>query len=122
MSYYSIPPEYNLDNRHDAVGAWFLGPRAENFGILKEIFESTLASQNHARKTIYGNDKDFITPEMQSSKMFLENIAKLKFELGKLSGFLAEHSVPFWSPRYQAHMAMESSFPAVIGCEFFGQV
>ena len=118
MAYYSIPSKSNLDNRHDAVGAWFLGPRAENFNILKEVFESTLASQDHARKTIYKDDKDFITPEMQTSKLFLENIKKLKFAVRDLAAFLARSSVPFWSPRYQAHMSMESSFPAVIGCEF----
>ncbi|KAL9043350.1 MAG: hypothetical protein Q9214_003460 [Letrouitia sp. 1 TL-2023] len=115
MSYYGIPPGLDLEDRHPAVGAWFLGPRAENFHILKDIFESTLKSQEQARINLYSKDQPFITPEMQAKPLFQENIRKLAWELKALNDILKDHSVPFWSPRYQGHMNMDISFPAVIG-------
>ena len=111
----SPPPK--IDDRHAAVGAWFLGPRAENFDILKEIFESTLQSQEKARVNLFKGDPAMITSEMQATDLFKQNIENLRSQLLALSGMLAEHSVPFWSPRYQAHMLMESSIPAIIGCK-----
>ncbi|KAL9610984.1 MAG: hypothetical protein Q9167_004329 [Letrouitia subvulpina] len=77
MSYHGIPPGLDLEDRHPAVGAWFLGPRAENFHILKDIFESTLKSQEQARINLYPKDQPFITPEMQAKPLFQENIRKL---------------------------------------------
>ena len=116
MAYYALPP--SIDDRHPAVAAWFLGPQAENFDILKGIFESTLDDQRHARKTLYPKDEPFITKKMQESTLFTDNITKLEDELRALSKMLSQHSIPFWSARYQAHMNMDTSFPAVLGCKY----
>ena len=116
MAYYSLPPHLGVEDRHPAVGAWFLGPRGENFDILKGVFESTLKSQEQARINLYPQDQPFITPEIQAQPLFKQNIEKLTQELDALKEMLKVHSVPFWSPRYQAHMNMDISFPAVIGC------
>ncbi|PNS20008.1 Polyadenylation factor subunit 2 [Sphaceloma murrayae] len=105
-----------MDNLHDAVSAWFLGPRAENFENLKTIFALTLDDQKLARQTVYPNDPQaFITAATQETPLYKANIEKLKDVVKSLSGFLSQHSVPFWHPRYQAHMSSESTFPAVIG-------
>ena len=31
------------------------------------------------------------------------------------SKMLGKHSIPFWNPRYQAHMCMDMSMPALLG-------
>jgi hypothetical protein len=57
-------------NPHNAVGAWFLGPRAENFQHLKDIVNIVLGEQEKARKGYFSDDSDFITSEMQQSTEF----------------------------------------------------
>lgn len=57
-------------DNHDAVGAWFLGPHAENFDVLERIFQGLLYEQAKARAAYFPNDDDFITPSMKSSKLF----------------------------------------------------
>ena len=52
---------------------------------------------------------------MQGSELFQAQIALLESELSAITEELNQHSVPFWSPRYNAHMSMENSMPAVIG-------
>lgn len=104
---------------HAAVGAWFLGPRAENFDILEKIFKEIISGQAVVRKTLYGSDPDFISESMKKNELFTANIQRLTDELRAVSYMLSQHSVPFWSPRYNAHMSVESSMPGVIGCEFF---
>ncbi|KAI5836928.1 pyridoxal phosphate-dependent transferase [Morchella snyderi] len=61
------------------------------------------------------HDQDFITREMQDSGLFEKNIVRLDEELTAISKMLSQHSVPFWSPRYNGHMLMENSMAAVIG-------
>ncbi|KAG8935974.1 hypothetical protein FRC03_008425 [Tulasnella sp. 419] len=103
---------YDPQSSHDLVASWFLGPRAENYVFFKECFESILKRQTDARRAYFPNDQDFITPEMQSSLAFGNSMEKLKQKLEDLAEKLSQHSVPFWSPRYNAHMNMDTSMPA----------
>lgn len=117
-STYSVPAPDELGaSRHPAVGAWFFGPRAENFDHLARSFETILGNQREARQTTYP-DSDFITEDIKASNLYTEQIARLDENLGWVTKTLSKTSVPFWSPRYNAHMAIESSMPAVVGCTF----
>jgi hypothetical protein len=118
-------------DNHDAVGAWFLGPHAENFEVLERIFQGLLYEQAKARAAYFPDDDDFITPSMKASKLFqskypfnlleqslifvTENISKLKYVVSQLAPQLAAHSVPFWNPRYNAHMNMDTTMPGMAG-------
>jgi len=102
-------------NRHNAVGAWFLGPRAENFQYLKQILDIVLDHQATARRAYYPNDQDFVTTDMQDSPEFKDQIDKLTRIINGLAKDLSDHSVPFWSPRYNAHMLMDTSLPGIAG-------
>lgn len=113
---YFLPPDAEIpESRHAAVGAWFFGPRAENFSYLERIFKYILDQQKNAREELFPHDKAFISSEMQASPLFQAQIQRLEFELGAITEQLNQHSVPFWSPRYNGHMSMENSMPAVIG-------
>ena len=115
MAYY-LPPKPEIpESRHAAVGAWFFGPRAENFAYLKRVFDEILARHREAREKLFPRDRAFITSTIQESPLFKAQIAKLEFELSQILKVLDWHSVPFWSPRYNAHMSMETSMPSVIG-------
>ena len=45
----------------------------------------------------------------------MASMSKLKINLTFLSGLLPQHSVPFYSPRYMAHMVNDVSMPATLG-------
>ncbi|KAJ0143070.1 Uncharacterized protein HZ326_14117 [Fusarium oxysporum f. sp. albedinis] len=75
--------------QHARVGSYFLGPRAENFELLSEFFT--------------------YTEEFQGS------IAQLREDVKDISKKLSTNSIPFWSPRYNAHMNMDTAMPSIIG-------
>ncbi|KAK0701996.1 pyridoxal phosphate-dependent transferase [Lasiosphaeria miniovina] len=100
---------------HAKVGSWFLGPRAENFSVLKELFNHVLDDQARARKKIYTDDPEFITNDMKNLSTYKDGLAALDFHLRDLSDNLSATSVPFWSPRYNGHMNMDTAIPGIIG-------
>lgn len=125
MAYYGLPglPGDSEDptSRHPAVGAWFLGPRAENFDYLQKIFKVILDGQKDARVNLYPKDQDFITASMKDTDLYKNSLNKLDEALRPIMQMLSEHSIPFWSPRYNGHMNMDSSMPGIIGCELLLQ-
>ncbi|KEP50082.1 pyridoxal-dependent decarboxylase domain protein [Rhizoctonia solani 123E] len=101
--------------RHDRLGAWFLGPKAENIGFLKQFLNSVADETERARLAYQPDDPKFIGPEMQASTIFKTEMSELDIALKELVGALAEHSIPFWSPRYNAHMNGDTSLPGMLG-------
>jgi hypothetical protein len=111
------PLDSNQTN-HALTSSWFLGPRAENVDVLKELFSQALDRQKQTRVELadYHQDGDvFITEEMQQLDIYKTSIAKLQDDTNELSTKLAQHSVPFWSPRYNAHMNMDTTMASIIG-------
>ncbi|CAE6445310.1 unnamed protein product [Rhizoctonia solani] len=101
--------------RHDRLGAWFLGPKAENIDFLKKFLNSVADQTEHARLAYQPDDPKFIGKEMQASAVFQKEMSELDIALKELVGALSEHSIPFWSPRYNAHMNGDTSLPGLLG-------
>lgn len=118
--------------------AWFLGPRAENVDLimsnLTELVRSIHTGRNSyfpddavgcgsspqiivcdtARHDIYSSIfcvlcQVSITQDMKKSDEFDESKERLAHVLGATAKSLADHSVPFFSPRYAAHMCSDIS-------------
>lgn len=53
MPVYEASP---LVDMHEAVSAWFLGPQAENFDLLKHLFDRALSDQATVRKNFHPED------------------------------------------------------------------
>lgn len=102
--------------QHALVSSWFLGPRAENFDILSNLFQRVLVDQELARKRLSEGDPQFITEQMKELEVYKRSIEALASNVEKLSTDMATHSVPFWSPRYNAHMNMDTALASIIGC------
>lgn len=102
--------------QHALVSSWFLGPRAENFQVLHDLFGTVLNHQAQARKTLYAGDPEFITEGMKELEDYQNSIKTLTSDVDKLSLELAAKSVPFWSPRYNAHMNMDVALSSIVGC------
>jgi len=98
------------------VASYFVGPKAENLEFLRGFFNGIiLKDMQGARDAFHEEDKDFISVESQNSKPFEMSMDKLKLVLTKLSEYMGEHSIPFYSPRYMAHMSCEPCMPALLG-------
>ncbi|KAK8121519.1 Pyridoxal-dependent decarboxylase conserved domain [Apiospora kogelbergensis] len=110
----------NIDEnqiKHALVSSWFLGPRAENIDILQDVFRQALQRQQQTRIALaQGPDEPFfITDAMRNLYIYQDSIFTLQENSRELSEKLADHSVPFWSPRYNAHMNMDTTLASIIG-------
>ncbi|EGX53563.1 hypothetical protein AOL_s00006g429 [Orbilia oligospora ATCC 24927] len=102
-------------DHHPVVASWFLGPRAENFKYMAQSFLQVLHDQKEARHSLFPNDPAFITPEIQSDERFQASIEYLNNHLHLLSEKLSTNCIPFWSPRFNGHMNMDTTMPALLG-------
>ncbi|ESK85823.1 pyridoxal-dependent decarboxylase domain protein [Moniliophthora roreri MCA 2997] len=107
-------PNYDEDLHH-AVSAWFLGPRAENFGYLTNVLNIVLMEQGKARNSYYPEDPPFIPHEVQVSSAFQTQMKKLTYGVTHLAEKLSRHHVPFWNPRYNGHMTNDTTLPGIAG-------
>ncbi|KAH9019814.1 pyridoxal phosphate-dependent transferase [Lactarius pseudohatsudake] len=115
-----LPVPSSLRDSHDAVCAWFLGPKAENVDYFMMSVETILNDVIQCRRNFAPEDKVCIS--------LIDNWRR--FYPGSLDGFhrrrsslltrvqeelLPQHCVPFYSPRYMAHMVTDVSMPATLG-------
>jgi glutamate/tyrosine decarboxylase-like PLP-dependent enzyme len=98
----------------DALGAWFLGPKAENEELLKELVNTALCAHVTARRDFHKGDPDWLTPARKESQAYKDAITLMRKELETMCGAL-DASVPFYSYRYQGHMLWDVTLPSVAG-------
>ncbi|SDF03435.1 pyridoxal-dependent decarboxylase [Chitinophaga filiformis] len=101
----------------DDLAGWFLGPKAENTELLKELIRQALDNHCNDRKNLYPNDPVYVTEEMKQTPEYQETVRILKDKLDILLQQL-KGSVPFWSYRWQSHMNWDTTLPSMAG--YFG--
>ncbi|KZT07470.1 PLP-dependent transferase [Laetiporus sulphureus 93-53] len=97
------------------IGAWFLGPKAENHEVLEEQLRKIVRYFKHGRDSYFPKDPPLITQDMMKSEGYQAAMDRLDQVLEYLSVMLSHHSVPFSSPRYAAHVTGDTSLPATVG-------
>ncbi|KAJ3501934.1 hypothetical protein NMY22_g18755 [Coprinellus aureogranulatus] len=117
MSSSTTSPTYEPSSLQiqQAVSAWFLGPQAENAELLKELFGRVVEDHLKARAAYHPEDGVFITPEVKSSQVYKRMVENLRSSLARLSSLLNSRGIPFYSPRYAAHMTFDFSLPSIAG-------
>ncbi|KAF8658188.1 hypothetical protein AX16_002110 [Volvariella volvacea WC 439] len=100
---------------HARIAALFLGPKAENAHLLKDYLNGIVDQIQQGREDYFPTDQDSIIAQVQNSAPFNEQSQKLKLGLNSLLTALNQHAVPFWSPRYSAHMTVDQSLPGLLG-------
>ncbi|KAI0948556.1 hypothetical protein AcV7_009267 [Taiwanofungus camphoratus] len=125
MTFYKhISNKIQLDNNavycisnetHQAVSAWFLGPKAENHKVLKDHLCDVVDRITRSRKDYFPNDPVFITDSIKGSDAYEREKNDLKAYLGMMTELLCRYSVPSFSPRYIGHMCFDNSMPATLG-------
>ncbi|EKG20154.1 Pyridoxal phosphate-dependent decarboxylase [Macrophomina phaseolina MS6] len=103
------------DVSHQAISSYFIGPQAENLTYFKENVNVILDRLKDARVNYFPEDGEFIDDGIQISETFQKRTKDVAKSVDKLSELLGAHSIPFWSPRYQAHMCMDMNMPALLG-------
>ena len=97
-----------------APEAWFLGPRAENAGILVELIVASISSHAEFRRAFHPEDPSHVTPKVRASPEYAVGMERLRRETHNLLDKL-KLSAPFASMRYQGHMLWDQALPATIG-------
>ncbi|KAK6840601.1 pyridoxal-dependent decarboxylase conserved domain protein [Apiospora arundinis] len=103
------------DKSHQIISSYFIGPQAENLGYFKENIHAILDELEKARHNYFPGDGKFISEKTQQTKAFIRSKDNLKNAVRKASSIIARASIPFWSPRYQAHMCTDLSMASLLG-------
>ena len=94
--------------------AWFLGPKAENIDLLKELVLAAIDSHAEFRRSFHPQDPSHITPAVRASAGFQDGVARMRADVAALLDKL-KLSAPFASMRYQGHMLWDQVLPATVG-------
>ena len=97
-----------------APEAWFLGPRAENVELLKELVAAAIDSHAEFRRGFHPEDPTHLTEAVRASPEFRLGVDRLRQEFGGLLEKL-KLSAPFSSMRYQGHMLWDQALPGMLG-------
>ncbi|KAL8934252.1 MAG: hypothetical protein Q9216_005994, partial [Gyalolechia sp. 2 TL-2023] len=103
------------DESHQMISSLFLGPHAENYEYFKSNIIAILEYTRDARLNYFPEDGRFISEQVQASSTFTKSTDKIGNAVKKAAELLSKHSVPWWSPRYAAHMCMDMSMPSLLG-------
>lgn len=93
---------------------YFLGAYAENNDVFESIWLEFYREHVYWRRSYHPEDTPPIRPTDQLQADYLEEVAKTKQSLHKLSARLKQ-SVPFYHPRYIGHMASDLLMPGLLG-------
>jgi len=98
----------------EALGAWFLGPQAENAELLERLVTEALRDHVFWRRNYHPEDGFAVRELDKRAAGYEEAVATLTQEL---MGLLAElkRGVPFFSGRYKGHMLFEQTLASVVG-------
>jgi len=107
-------PDENRPSRNETkqLGAWFLGPKAENAAFEEEMILHILRDYFHWRRNYYPADEIVITQRMRREASEFSDA--LFQQLCEMLARLKRH-FPFYSPRYIAHMLSDQTIPSVLG-------
>ena len=91
---------------------WFLGPKAENAPIFKELLNVIVTDYFHWRKNYFPEDPFLISKSEQHSfdssyDVLCQNVDEFLASLRR--------NFPFYNPRYIGHMLSDITMPSLLG-------
>jgi len=105
-----------MSNHHDyeSFNSLFLGPKGENAAFLIELLTEIVTSHAARRRSFQSDDGYFIHPVDKGQLAYQQQKNQLRVWMAEILQRL-ESSIPWWSPRYMAHMNTDVLLPAVVG-------
>ena len=85
------------------VGAWYVGPKAENEEIYKEMVLEAVETHLDFRKNYFPSDPAYVTPEIKDSLAYKTEIENMRRELATMREEMKK-SVPYFTPRYKVNI------------------
>ncbi|KAI1269383.1 pyridoxal-dependent decarboxylase domain-containing protein [Xylariaceae sp. FL1019] len=108
--------EATLDDKsHQIISSYFIGPQAENLPFFRDNISIILDELESARTKYFPEDGKFIDEDTQKSPAFIAATDKIRNAVRKASNILGRTSIPFWNPRYEAHMCTDMSMASLLG-------
>ncbi len=106
------PDAHGADPQQRMLDACFLGPYAENDGLLEKLVVEFLRDHVYWRRNFHPEDPPAIPTHAAQHPEYQAFEARLRRELHQLSAALKK-SVPFHSPRYLGHMVSDLLLPGL---------
>lgn len=102
------------DHRDDTkqLGAWFLGPKAENAEWEQKMVSYILEDYYHWRRNYFPSDEILVTQALRREATEWND--RLFQQIMEMLAGLRRH-FPFYSPRYIAHMLSDQTIPSRLG-------
>lgn len=100
---------------YKAIHSFFIGPKGSNMPDFRANINTILDELLEARQSYYPNDQRFISQDVRRSDSFIQVAQNLRLATQAVARLLGEHSAPFWSPRYQAHMCTDLTMSSLLG-------
>ena len=91
---------------------YFLGPYAENDGLLEKLLQQFVRDHVYWRRNFHPKDQPPIPTSAQYQPHYLEFVARLSQALHQLTADLKQ-AVPLFHPRYLGHMASDVLLPGL---------
>jgi len=107
-----MPDDSPIREKTKQLGAWFLGPKAENAEIEEKLMNFILQDYFHWRRNYYPSDEIVIPQSLRRELVDWND--DLTQKIAEMLAGLRKH-FPFYSPRYMAHMTSDQTLPSVLG-------
>lgn len=111
----------NLDKdpKYTDLNALFIGDKAENGDLYKELLNKLVDEHLGWRKNYITQDKNMISPQEQDSTEFKGTVERMQNVLDELSQRIRTESVPWHSAgRYWGHMNSETLMPSLLAYNY----
>ncbi|OQE32687.1 hypothetical protein PENFLA_c001G03350 [Penicillium flavigenum] len=118
MSGTDISPTAHAERGEDriidqnVINNYFIGPRASNMPDFRANINTVLDELLETRLGYYPEDNILFFVVFCEFQKVRDNFGDV---VRKVAQLLGEHSVPFWSPRYEAHMGTDLTMPSLLG-------
>lgn len=108
-------PNINSPQPPGDISTWFLGTRAENGPLFKELIDKAVDHIIQYRHDYLPGDPETITSDVKASPEYQAGMSALMDAYGKLLEYLGEYSTPYFSMRYQGHVLWDTTLPGMLG-------
>ncbi|OHO68037.1 tyrosine decarboxylase [Staphylococcus sp. HMSC036D05] len=109
----------NLEKNDLNLHALFIGDKAENGQLYKEILINMVDEHLGWRQNYMPQDRPVITPQEKNSEKYIKTVNHMNEVMNEISARMRTHSVPWHTAgRYWGHMNTETLMPSILAYNF----
>ncbi|MDK6298152.1 tyrosine decarboxylase [Staphylococcus caprae] len=109
----------NLEKNDLNLHALFIGDKAENGQLYKEMLINLVDEHLGWRQNYMPQDRPVITPQEKNSEKYIKTVNHMNEVMNEISARMRTHSVPWHTAgRYWGHMNTETLMPSILAYNF----